>query len=261
MNTIITKKAIDESVKLLPQVYEDIAQPAFKEVGTVVGKSVKSLLAPVRGLLWGWEKIEEFIVNDVEKKLEKISLENRKSPDPEIAVPAMQALTYTADNKYLREMFVNLLANSMDLSKNKLVHPSFTEIIKQMSSLDAKVLERISKNKGNIRATNPEIRIVGSNQVFIDATPNWFLGWTFEGFDIFDISASLVRLSKYGLIELMFDRTAGKDGYEQFTANHLILDILDKYQTENLDRELEIYETKSVFYINDYGKQFVKVCL
>ena len=44
--------------------------------------------------------------------------------------------------------------------------------------------------------------------------PEWYLGWTIKGYTEFDVSASLVRLSKFGLIELMFDRTAGSDEYD-----------------------------------------------
>lgn len=53
-----TEKILDEASKLAPEVYNDLAKPAAKEIGDVTGRSVKALLSPIRGFLWGWEKIE-----------------------------------------------------------------------------------------------------------------------------------------------------------------------------------------------------------
>ena len=143
------KKNIEDGVsQVAPEIYKDLAQPAFQEVGTVAGRSAKALLSPVRAMLWGWERIEDVVVNGVNKRLESIPENRLKTPDPEIAVPLIQALSYTAQNETLREMYLNLLSNSMDIEKVKTVHPSFVELIKQMSSLDAKVFDKLSDTKG-----------------------------------------------------------------------------------------------------------------
>lgn len=255
------KEVIDEATKLLPEVYKDLAQPTAKEIGIVAGRSIKALLSPIRGLLWGFEKIEQVVSDGVEKRFEKIPEEKRKTPEPEIAVPLMQALTYTAQNETLREMYLNLLANSMNTDKEKDVHPSFVELIKQMSSLDAKVFAKLSSEKGYQKIINPKIAILETNQVFIDATPEWFIGWTIEEHDIFDVSSSLVRLGKFGLIELMFDRTAGKDSYQHLKENKELINILDKYKQAKPQEQLEIRANESIVYVNEYGKQFKNACV
>jgi len=43
----------DSASKLLTEVYKDTAQPAAKEGGSTLGRSVRTLLSPARGLLWG----------------------------------------------------------------------------------------------------------------------------------------------------------------------------------------------------------------
>ena len=53
--------------------------------------------------------------------MEKVPEERLKSPDPEIAVPLLQSLTYTAQNETLREMYIALLANSMDNTLREMV--------------------------------------------------------------------------------------------------------------------------------------------
>lgn len=125
------KELLNGAKAIVPEVYKDLAKPVVSEVGSVAGRTVKALLSPLRGFLWGWERIEKVIEEGVSKKLEKIPEEKRKSPDPEIAVPLIQALGYTAQNETLREMYINLLANSMDTDQEKVVHPSFVEIIKK----------------------------------------------------------------------------------------------------------------------------------
>ena len=255
-----SKELINEAKAIVPEVYKDLAKPAVSEVGLVAGRTVKALLSPIRGLLWGWEQIEKVVEEGVKKRFEKVPEERQKSPDPEIAVPLIQALTYTAQNETLREMYINLLANSMDTEKEKFVHPSFVEIIKQMNSLDAKVFDKLSKTTNYQKIFNPRISIKTQSTFFSSATPEWYMGWKIDNFDEFDVSASFVRLSKFGLVELMYDRTAGKDGYDDIIKNPFLLNILNRYKLANPDKDLELEGTKSVVYVNEYGIQFKNAC-
>lgn len=256
----IEDKVTDEVAKLAPEVYKDLVQPAAKEVGGVAGRSVKALLSPVRGFLWGWEKIEKLVVDGVNERLEKIPEEQRKTPEPEIAVPLIQALSYTAQNQTLREMYLNLLANSMNTSMDKNVHPSFVELIKQMNSTDAKVFEKLSSVNGYQKVINPNIAIKNERKIFVGATPEWFVGWKLESCDIFEVSSSIVRLSKFGLIELMFDRTAGKDTYDDLKGHQELTLILQEYKNSNPGIELEVSAMNSILYVNEYGQQFKSAC-
>ena len=255
-----SKELIKEAKAIVPEVYKDLAKPAVSEVEAVAGRTVKALLSPIRGLLWGWEQIEKVVEEGVMKKIEKVPEERRKSPEPEIAVPLIQALSYTAQNETLREMYINLLANSMDTAKEKVVHPSFVEIIKQMDSLDAKVFDKLSLTTNYQKIFNPRISVKGQSKFFTNATPEWYMGWKIDGYDEFDVSASFVRLSKFGLIELMYDRTAGKDGYDEIKNNPFLMSVLGQYKQSNPNLEIEIEGTKSIVYVNEYGIRFRNAC-
>lgn len=255
-----SKEIINEAKALTPEIYKDVAKPALQEVGSIAGRTVKALLSPLRGMLWGWERIEELVENEVKKRLDKIPENKRKSPDPEIAVPLLQALTYTAQNETLRDMYVNLLANSMNTDKNNVIHPSFVEIIKQMNSLDAKVFDKLAITDYYQKILNAKIMVKGQGKFFVNVTPEWYIGWTIDGYSEFDVSASMIRLSKFGLIELMFDRTAGKDGYEEIRQTQFLQSILNKLQMANPSQELEIGGTESIVYVNEYGMQFKNAC-
>ena len=153
------------------EIYKDAISPAVSEIGKVAGRSVKALLSPIRGLLWCWEQIEANVEKELSKRLKKVPEEQIITPDPIIAVPLLQSLTYTAQNKTLREMYMALLANSMDKSKEHTVHPSYVDIIRKMNTLDAKLFEKLSSRIGYTMAINPTIRIVGKNEFVANALP------------------------------------------------------------------------------------------
>lgn len=255
------KALISEANAIAQEVYKDLVKPVVSEIGSTAGRTVKALLAPIRGLLWGWEQIEEVVENGVKEKFEKIPNERRKSPEPEIAVPLIQALSYTAQSETLRAMFINLLANSMDIEKEKVVHPSFVGIIKQMNSLDAKVFYKLSSKEGYQKILRPSISLKGQAKFIVGAAPEWYIGWCIDGYNEFDVSASLIRLSKFGLIELMLDRTAGEQGYAELMNNPFLIRILEDNKITYPTLELEIDGIQSLVYVNEYGLQFKNACL
>ncbi len=50
-----SKELIKEAKAIVPEVYKDLAKPAVSEIGSIAGRTVRALLAPIRGFLWGWE--------------------------------------------------------------------------------------------------------------------------------------------------------------------------------------------------------------
>lgn len=79
------------------------------------------------------------------------------SPEPFVAVPAFQALSYSMSNKYLQDMYANLLASAMIIDTREKVHPAFVEFIKQMTPNDALVIRLISKRKEPVPAATLSI--------------------------------------------------------------------------------------------------------
>lgn len=123
-NVKATIDAVTGLVKAVP-VYQDTLQPAAKQIGQsleTVKKTVNIALAPIKALVWGYEKIEEFITTRLSEKLKNVPEENITTPKPEVAGPAVEALRYSGHNPNLRELYANLLANAMDKSTIHLAH-------------------------------------------------------------------------------------------------------------------------------------------
>ena len=137
-----TIEAATGLVKAIP-IYDDMLQPAAKQLGKTletVCKAVNMALAPVSGLVWGYEQFQAFIDTKVADRLKDIPAEDIITPKPNVAGPAIEALRYTGYEESLTDMYANLLAAAMDKSTSDGAHPAFVEIIKQLTSDEAKLI-------------------------------------------------------------------------------------------------------------------------
>lgn len=73
-----------------------------------------------------------------------IDIDDIVIPEAYVAVPTIQALSYSMDKEDLRNLYANLLASSMNKNKKDAVHPSFVEIIKQLTPDEAKLINEIA---------------------------------------------------------------------------------------------------------------------
>ncbi|WP_134089821.1 DUF4393 domain-containing protein [Olivibacter sp. XZL3] len=136
----IEKKIANEIEGLSKEIYADAAKPIFSEIGKTAGGLTRILLSPLNGLVWGFDTIVENLDHAISKKLNKTSKEKLQTPPPFVAVPALEAMRYTGDIEELRNLYANLLANSMDMDTVQNVHPGFVDIIKNLTPDEAKLL-------------------------------------------------------------------------------------------------------------------------
>jgi len=136
-----TVKGIVENVP----VYQDVLQPAAKEIGIGLQQAVHIALAPLRALVWSYDRISLFVTSRLNDVLCDVPPERIASPDISIAGPVLESLRFVENEEALRDMFVKLLATSMDIATAGGAHPSFVEIIKNLSPDEAKILIHFSK--------------------------------------------------------------------------------------------------------------------
>lgn len=150
--------AIGDTLKTAPTLYEDAFQPVTQESGKTLAlilRAINAALVPLRQ----WIAEREYNLAEAEKllakKLEHVGEDKIVTPEAYVAVPAIQAISYSMDSEELRNLYANLLAKAMNSDTKDLVHPSFVEIIKQMSPIDSLVFKTIME-----RPTNPIIDLV-----------------------------------------------------------------------------------------------------
>ena len=141
--------AIGDTLKTAPTLYEDALQPTIQEVGKFVARIPRAINAAFAGLD-KWILNKEYAIDEtkklLEKKLENVDPDKIVEPEAYVAVPAIQAISYSMNSEELRNLYANLLAKAMNSDTKDLVHPSFVEIIKQMSPTDALILKEINLN-------------------------------------------------------------------------------------------------------------------
>lgn len=138
-------KGVGEAINTVPEIYDDGLKPATKEAGQTLALIPRAINAALSGIRQ-WIANREYKVAETEKllaiKLEHVGEEKIVPPEPYIAVPALQAISYSMDSEELKNLYANLLAKAMNSDTKDQVHPSFVEIIKQLSPMDAIVLKK-----------------------------------------------------------------------------------------------------------------------
>jgi len=139
--------------------YDDIAHPTAHALGQLIS------FLPRTVKVW-FGKWEKWILNgefEIEQtkillanRLKQTSVEKITEPEPYVAVPALQQLSYSLNSEELRQLYANLLASAMNIDTKEYVHPSFVDIIRQLLPDEARVLKLIYQNsEKHIVVENP----------------------------------------------------------------------------------------------------------
>lgn len=85
---------------------------------------------------------------DMAEKLADVPEENISAPKPSVAAPAMQQLAYSLEEPSLKDMYLSLLATASDNRSSEDAHPSFVEVIKQLSADETTLLNSVLSRPG-----------------------------------------------------------------------------------------------------------------
>lgn len=202
------------------------------------------------------ENFKESLKSD----LNCIPEENRILPKESIVGPALEASKYYFEESEIRDMFEKLIASSMDSRKATKVHPSFTEIIKQLSPLDAQNLKLFKKLH--------ELPIVeyhvNRKEGYNVSRTNVFL----ENPDCQDINiqaVSVAALERVGLVTISFSLfLVNDDIYRKYEENPFYISLSKAIESFKNDPTKEITETsikKGKIKLTPLGETFIDVCL
>lgn len=226
-------------------------------LSTVVGFFNNVVLYPVKKANITFQYRLEAFEDDLKEKIKDIPEENLQVPPTRVSGPTLEALRYAYDEEELREMFENLLASSMDNRKDIEVHPAFVEAIKQMSSLDAKVLSKIV-DLGQMKCADIKFAITNSTKVYSKGMPNYFVAELCDLSDPFLISSSLVNLDRFALIKITESGLQGEE-YESIKEHPYVKSREALFKS--FGEQFDIQVGRHAVIITNYGEQFAKTCL
>lgn len=259
-NVEATINAVTGLAKAIP-VYQDAVQPAAQEIGKALGtitKTVNVALAPVSALVWGYDKIKDFVDNKVTEKLENIKDEDIVTPPPNVAGPALESLKYTGSIDELRELYANLLASSMDKNTTASAHPCFVEIIKQLSADEAKLLV-VFLEVGHI----PIINIINAREDD-SGERDYYRYFTNIGVKLGVVNLGLnstywSNLIRLGLVNIPNDRSLLDEGvYSELEEHKALIEMKDTLDKTD-GRKAKIVKTSAV--VTELGRQFIDICV
>ena len=154
-------------------------------------------------------------------------------------------------------MYANLLVSSMNIDTKQAVHPSFVDIIKQLSPMDAKVLEAMKQEQSVIPVVTVRLNFKESksfHELLID--------YSIDLFQLFGdtsiLSASLQNLDRLGIIKIRYDQVVKPDErYDVFYEDAKYKGLVASFQgKENTDITL----SKGLIELTEFGKTFCQCC-
>lgn len=197
--------------------------------------------------------------NDIKQEVINIPPDQiNQSPDISVLGPALEASKYYVENETVRKMFAKLIGAELDLRKADKIHHSFVDVIRQMSSNDARLLSLLP-----LSGPVAEIRLYSKD------------GNTYERFGPMDIllippriidniennAVSLNNLERLGIITI--DRVRSLTDNANYTAYQNLSYYQNAQQklAQNPDDFTNVEITKGIFIITPYGELFKSICL
>lgn len=262
MNNELKKEFAKKAAELSKDVAEDLIRPTSKSIGKNIGlffDGVTGWLAYVgqKEQIKQTKHLEDF-KKKINEKVMSIPQESIMEPPVNVIGPIVDASKYYYEDIHYQEMFSDLLAAACDKRLIRAIHPSFVEIIKQLSPLDAKLLSMFRYYNTypvcDIQAIDKDGKITPFNQSLFDFKDKHDLFSMDENNLLTSSLDNLIRLGvvskNRAIIELGYD-------YDSFKNNFM-------YKACDMAKEVpeDIMKIKPArIELTDFGRMFVRVVL
>lgn len=251
---------IEDVKKIIPEVYKDMFQPTAQELGKFIARVPRAINAALV-TLDRWILNKEYNVEEtkklLEKKLENINPSDIVAPEAYVGVPALQAISYSMDSDELRNLYANLLAKSMIKDTKWQVHPSYVEIIKQITPDEAKLLKILSLSD---RTSYPliDIKIVKADKSYSILAHNFTNLAVGVCENIDNTYMYLDNLERLKIIDFPSNvKIANADIYKPLEEYSEIKETLEQQLPEGSKWEIDYKQ----FDVTNYGKKFIEICV
>lgn len=248
-----------------PQVVNEAILPLAKSIGITLSHGWEGLTMGI-DTWYGKKKIErdhnlQLYKDEIQKELSSIPEENLQEPKMNILGPSLEASKFYFEEPQYREMFSKLIASSFDSQKNNVIHPFFTEAIKQMTPLDAHLLS-LFKDKIDLPIASYKFKTetgftLHYPYVFFEerkeTTPEYF-------------SASIINLQRLGFISVNFGEWfIDESKYEIYKNNiffqSMVQQVSSLRQTDPNSKIQEYTFDKGMMRLTPLGKNFLDICI
>lgn len=138
------------NINLIPKLPDSTTEAALNPSAMLVGQAFRGIVHKVFDPLVKYNIVKEKEMTDFADKVKKgtseIPIEHRDDSHLGLTFKAAEDSSYQINSEKMRELFANLIKSTVDDRKNSSVHPSFSSILKDLSSTDAFIFSTIYKN-------------------------------------------------------------------------------------------------------------------
>lgn len=190
---------------------------------------------------------------ELDESISSIPPEKKVEPSIQVTAQALENSKYCVEEPELRKMFSALISNSMNCDYAEDIHPSFAEMIKQMSPLDGQIL-KVFKNGPSNGFPICAYHLSKENGGYRVLAENIFLEIQIE--DPFESSKSLTSLSRFGLLSIPSGIYLNNpELYKKFEEHPLYHFFKEHYHNGTVTIE------KMKANLTPLGKSFVRSCI
>lgn len=191
---------------------------------------------------------------ELSASINEILPEKQIEPSLQITAQALENSKYCIEEKELREMFTSLISNSMNSDFSQTIHPSFAEIIKQISVVDAQIMKKFKKMvPSDIPICNYHM-VTPGKQGYNVIFENVFLELPEINLDI--CSTAISSLKRLGLIQIPEGVYMEPENRYDIFKKHPQFSIL-----QNTFPNYQILIDKRVASLTPLGQSFVNACI
>ena len=200
------------------------------------------------------ERCNEELNKRLDSGISQIPADKLINPDPHTILLSLDNLPSCISSEELRNLFANLIAHSCHSDYSHFIHPSFAEVIRQMSPYDAKVLKFYNDTKPDRLIT---YSFYNDHEVF-DRVSYAFDEYPFPD-ETIQVSLSISSLIRLGILAFHTDAIASPADDSPFKNS-------DFYKQCEIARVKEgkyspSYISGKPCVLTPYGQAFVIACL
>lgn len=252
-------------------IYKDALQPSVQEIGTAlqtISQTLNTFLIPLRALNETIDIKYRKFIEDLSTKASSIPKEKLCSPELATVGPALMDVAFSLDEETIREMYLNLLTQSVNSINSTTNLRAFTQIIKQLSPFEARLFKHMFESDTLLPVATICLLCIPSQRTFGQS----YFGKSYDtlltniSFD--NASEDLIHISlqnylRLGLIELNPDCTVNpleRYDYVQGTSTYIKAYSCLHTKSETGEEFNRLDTKKFSFSITSFGKLFYDIC-
>lgn len=258
-------KLSGETKEFVEMFYPDLLQPPFKKVGYALSDLIGFLTIPTTYLGYQTKKTNIYFDKNLEKYKNKLNFHDQDKigkVSPEIGVPILEKLSIVTSEE-LADMYTSLLVNASLIKKSKYAHPSFINVLQNISVDEAKIIQYLTEDNDpllfitylKMDKNDSDSTIEKMDDFYLNLTENIQLNYPEMA------SFYFLNLEKLGII-------GGMPGFPNIVQS-LVSELSTEIHEESTKREVEAnisndkveYEISDIngyYILTKYGEEFIK---